>query len=541
MTIRRDAASSSRDRRPARPVLQERRVGVKFTPRAVVHVETIGGAGYSWGERCRTRCLVERPSPLLSRLLRVARGGRRVAARAFGALLLAATVLAASGAGGAARAQTTAFLPSPTPSAKAAVVDARLGIHPDKTRFVLELSDTVPFTVTAQANPYRIIVDLPDLAWTGGAVPMEGKGIVARYRYSTPTPGALRVTFETVGPAKVREAYMIPPRDGHQSRFVLDLERASPVEFQRLAAAAPPEPKRPTERTAKSEGKGEAAPGLALSAPPSAPAEPPSVPPPAQIIPAALPMAAPSLTVPVSPAPKAPSLLEKPLIVLDPGHGGPDPGAIGVGGLHEKDITLAAAREAKRQLEATGRYRVRLTRDKDVFIRLRDRVAIAREADASLFISLHADSIGAGEMRGLSIYTLSDKASDREAEMLAAKENRADAIAGLDLSGENDLVASILIDLAQRDTMNHSKRFAKIALENLGREVKLIPSKPHRQAGFAVLTAPDVPSALIEMGYLSSRQDASLLTTADHREKLGRALARTIDAYFKWLSGAKAG
>lgn len=476
--------------------------------------------------------------PLTRHFHSVALGARRAGGRALGALLLVA-VMAALVMTGAARAQTTAFLPSLTPPTKAAVVDARLGLHPDKTRFVLELSDAVSFTVTALAKPYRIIVDLPDLAWSGGGLPMEGKGIVARYSYATPTPGVLRITFETVGPAKVREAYTIPPREGHQTRFVLDLERASPVEFQRLAAIAPPTSKHPTEHVGRSEGKGTAAPGLALSArPPPEPDEPPS----AQLIPAALPMAPPSVTVPVKPPSRAEKpLAEKPLIVLDPGHGGPDPGAIGVGGLYEKDITLAAAREAKRQLEATGRYRVRLTRDKDVFIRLRDRVAIAREAEADLFISLHADSIGSGEMRGLSIYTLSNKASDREAEMLAAKENRADAIAGLDLSGENDLVASILIDLAQRDTMNHSTRFAKIALEHLGREVKLIPRKPHRQAGFAVLTAPDVPSALIEMGYLSSRQDASLLTTADHREKLGRSLARTIDAYFKWLSGAKAG
>ena len=124
-------------------------------------------------------------------------------------------------------------------------------------------------------------------------------------------------------------------------------------------------------------------------------------------------------------------------------------------------------------------------------------------------------------------------------EMLAAKENRADALAGIDLSSENDLVASILIDLAQRDTKNHSKRFANMALEHLGREVKLIPNRPHRQAGFAVLTAPDMPSALVEMGYLSSPQDANLLTKSAHREKLGRGMVRTIDAYFKWLGAAQ--
>lgn len=473
---------------------------------------------------------------------------RSLGVRAVGAALLAAAwggLIGGGGfVGGPAWAQTTALLPSPPPTAKAAVVDARLGLHPDKTRFVLELSESVPFTVSLAANPYRVIVDLPDLAWTGGGLPVEGKGIVARYRYSSPSPGALRLTFETVGPAKLREAYMIPPREGHQSRLVLDLERASPVEFQRLAAAAPAAPKRTPERgegARNTESAARAAVGEAEAAP-NPPADPS---PPAQLLPVGLPTGAPRMTLPVPSAPvpsaKPTPEAEKPLIVLDPGHGGPDPGAIGVGGLHEKDITLAAAREAKRQLEATGRYRVKLTRDRDVFIRLRDRVAMAREADASLFLSLHADSIGSGEMRGLSIYTLSDKASDREAEMLAAKENRADSIAGADLSGKDDLVAGILIDLAQRDTMNHSKRFAKIALEHLGREVTLIPSKPHRQAGFAVLTAPDVPSALIEMGYLSSRQDANLLTTADHREKLGRALARTIDAYFRWLSGAKGG
>lgn len=456
--------------------------------------------------------------PFLRRLPAARRG---TGPRALVAALLVGLAVSVTGVG-AARAQTTAALPAPPP--KPAVVDARLGLHPDKTRFVLELSDAVPFTATVAANPYRIVVDLPELVWPGSGVPMEGKGLVARYRYGVAEPGTLRVTFETVGPAKLRDAYMLPPRDGHQPRLVLDIERTTPAEFQRVAAAAPPDP----QRAARG--------GNATQATmPFAPL--PSVPP-AQVVPAAIP-SAPPVALPAPAAPKAPSMVEKPLIVLDPGHGGADPGAIGVGGVHEKDVTLAAAREAKRQLEATGRYRVRLTRDSDVFIRLRDRVGIAREADADLFISLHADSIGSGDMRGLSIYTLSDKASDREAEMLAAKENRADAIAGMDLSGENALVASILIDLAQRDTMNHSKRFAKFALETMGRDVPLIPSKPHRQAGFAVLTAPDVPSALIEMGYLSSKQDANLLTTAAHREKLGRALARTIDSYFKWLAGTK--
>ncbi|HRQ82044.1 MAG TPA: N-acetylmuramoyl-L-alanine amidase, partial [Azospirillaceae bacterium] len=226
-----------------------------------------------------------------------------------------------------------------------------------------------------------------------------------------------------------------------------------------------------------------------------------------------------------------------PVVVIDPGHGGADPGAIGVGGVYEKDITLAAARELRRQLQAAGRYQVKLTRDSDVFIRLRDRVAIGREAGADLFISLHADALGSEQVRGLSIYTLSTKASDREAEMLAAKENRADAIVGMDLSAENQLVASILIDLAQRDTMNQSKRFASQALTHLSKDVRLLASKPQREAGFAVLTAPDVPSVLVEMGYLSNPTDAKLLNTADHREKLARDLVRAIDSYFAKRDG----
>jgi N-acetylmuramoyl-L-alanine amidase len=469
-------------------------------------------------------------------------------ARVLGAVLpvlLALVLLAGLPAAQTAAAQTTAALPSPPP--RTAVVDARLGIHPDKTRFVLEVSDPVSFSVSLAADPYRIIVDLPDLVWPGGSLPVEGKGVVARYYHAAGGPRGTRLTFETVGPAKLREGYMIPPRDGRQPRLVLDLEKTTTAEFRQLAAAS-----------GVASGKGQLTMGAAVASAMAVPmpvpvpapspqddppasgivsAPPPFAPlppiPPAQLMPASLPSA------PPLPDSKPSTVTEKPLIMLDPGHGGQDPGAVGVGGIYEKDITLAAAREVKRQLEATGRYRVRLTRDADVFIRLRDRVAIGREAGADLFISLHADSISSGDMRGLSIYTLSDKASDREAEMLAAKENRADALVGLDLSGENQLVANILIDLAQRDTKNHSKRFATLALQSLGREVPLIPSKPHRQAGFAVLTAPDVPSVLVEMGYLSNRKDAGLLSSAAHRERLGRGLARTIDAYFRWLHGAQ--
>ncbi|WP_246338066.1 N-acetylmuramoyl-L-alanine amidase [Azospirillum oleiclasticum] len=416
--------------------------------------------------------------------------------------------LAASSGRGAEVAQATAALPAPISSV--AVLDARLGVHADKTRFVLELSQEVPFRVTALADPYRVVVDLPELAWPGGAVPVPGKGLVVSYRYGLFEPGNLRIVFDTSGPVRVRESFMLPAQDGRQPRLVLDLEPVDRRAFDRAYAAAVLAP------------GGAGAAGVATPLP----ARPP-----------VLPVAA-AMVVPIPPPlpPRPVPVPEKPVVAIDPGHGGVDPGAVGVGDVYEKTITLATARELRRHLEATGRYRVVMTRDKDVFVPLRDRVAIARDAGADLFISLHADSIGSTAIRGLSVYTLSDQASDREAEMLAAKENRADAIAGMNLASENDQVASILINLAQRDTMNHSKRFANTVLEHLRREVKLLPAKPHRQAGFAVLTAPDVPSVLVEMGYLSSPADANLLTSQAHREKLARSLTRGIDAYFTWLA-----
>jgi N-acetylmuramoyl-L-alanine amidase len=224
------------------------------------------------------------------------------------------------------------------------------------------------------------------------------------------------------------------------------------------------------------------------------------------------------------------------MVVIDPGHGGADPGAISINGVYEKAITLQVARALREQLLATGRYRVALTRDGDDFVRLRDRVAQAREQGADLFISLHADSLGQANVSGMSVYTLSDKASDREAEMLAARENRADALGGLDLKAETDEVVSILIDLAQRDTLNQSRRVANLLVEEMGKQVRLLP-RPHRSAGFAVLTAPDVPSVLIELGYLSNPKDAKMLTQTEHQVRLARSIARGIDGYFAAATG----
>ena len=231
----------------------------------------------------------------------------------------------------------------------------------------------------------------------------------------------------------------------------------------------------------------------------------------------------------VRPKPEGPA--PKKVVVIDPGHGGIDPGAVGRRGVYEKRVTLAMGLQLRRELMRRGRYEVVMTRQNDTFVRLRERVAMARAAGADLFISLHADSNPKRSVRGASVYTLSEKASDKEAADLAAKENRADLIAGMDLTGESQEVANILIDLAQRETMNHSAVFAKDLVNDLKRATKLL-RKTHRFAGFAVLKAPDVPSVLIEMGYLSNATDEGRLIKPEYRAELAKTIAAAVDRFF---------
>lgn len=348
---------------------------------------------------------------------------------------------------------------------------ARLGDHGDKTRFVLELTRDAPFTILPDAK--AVVVEM-EAALDAPLPPAKGLVRAVGVRPGSKA-GRLRLVLTTTGPVRVLLAEVIPPRDGKPPRFIMDLAPDT------------------------------AGPGAVLT-----------------------PASVSTLNPPVPREKPKPPL---PMIVIDPGHGGQDPGAIAVGGAYEKDITLAMAKEVRRQLLATGRYRVALTREKDVFIPLRDRPAIARAKGADLFISLHADSINSKQIRGLSIYTLSDKASDREAEMLAQRENQSDAIVGMDLSGHRPDVATILIGLSQRETMNQSRRFAATLLKGLDPNIAVLPG-PLRSAGFAVLTAPDVPAVLVEMGYLSHSQDAKLLTSDTYRKRVASSLLRAVDGFF---------
>jgi len=222
---------------------------------------------------------------------------------------------------------------------------------------------------------------------------------------------------------------------------------------------------------------------------------------------------------------------KKPVIMIDAGHGGKDPGATGGHNQYEKDLTLKYAKYLTDKLNKTGRYTALMTREEDVFIYLKERVAIAREAEADVFISLHADSAGEASARGISVYTVSEKASDKEAAALAKQENKADEIAGVKLHKDTE-VSDILIDLAQRDTKNKSSRLADaMVAEFKSQNMTLLPH-PHRYAGFRVLKAHDIPSLLIEMGFLTNEQDQKLLKTMKFKNQLSKSIITALDDYF---------
>ncbi|MFP6743729.1 MAG: N-acetylmuramoyl-L-alanine amidase [Alphaproteobacteria bacterium] len=367
-----------------------------------------------------------------------------------------------------------------------AVTGIRMGAQTETTRVVLDLTADLEHKIFTLPDPYRVVIDLPEVEWQLPAKTLNaGLGMVQRFRYGLFQPGVSRVVLDVSGPVIVSRAFMLQPTAKFSWRLVLDLTPVSIADFDQQAA-------------------------LAFSGEPLAATEP-------------------------TPLPGAASAStgDKPLIVIDPGHGGIDPGTIGIGGSYEKAITLACALELRRQIEARGEFRVLLTRDRDVFVPLRQRVKFARDNGADLFISLHADALDNRTVKGATVYTLSENASDSEAAELAAKENKSDVIAGVNLADDvyDDDVAEILIDLAQRETMNLSAEFANLAISELASEGDVL-RKSHRFAGFRVLKAPDVPSVLIELGYVSNPEDESRLNDPAHRRLLMAALRRAIDSYF---------
>ncbi len=398
----------------------------------------------------------------------------------------------------------------------ATAVGLRFGENGSITRIVVDFDRKVSFAARSESDPDRLVIDLGAVAWQlDGDAGRPPRGLARGYEVAS-SPDGSRLTIALAGQVRVANALLLPPsRDSAFHRLVVDVVAAQSAGGSPAAAAvAVPAPV--------------AAVPIRPAAGPPAAADRHPVP-----IPATRPrdLAAVPRGGATASGKAATRASERPVIVLDPGHGGIDPGAIAAGGLKEKDLVLEMARELRNMIERSGRYRVVLTRDGDEFIRLRDRSAKARQLGGQVFISLHADSLRLTELRGASIYTLSEKASDEEAAKFAALENKSDVLSGADLSQHDAVVATILIDLAQRDTNNRSIAFADLLSEELASVTSLV--KRHRRfAGFAVLKSPDVPSVLLELGYLSNPDEARNLAQPDYRAKLGHAIVRALDRYF---------
>jgi N-acetylmuramoyl-L-alanine amidase len=390
--------------------------------------------------------------------------------------------------------------------------DARLAGDAKQTRFVLDLDKTVPFRAFALADPYRVVVDVPQInfqlpAGTGAA----GRGLIKAFRYGLVMPGGSRIVFDLTGPAKIANSYVLEAANGQPSRLVLEFAETDSASFvQSLTTESRPE-LRPAIADAvanapAADAKSDAGPEAKLSD------------------------SKPSNSKPSDS--KSEAADSRPLIVIDPGHGGPDNGTQ-ANGQNEKSLVLAFGLALRDRIEKAGKYRVVMTRTDDTFIPLNDRVKIARSQSAALFVSIHADFLPhrEGDVQGATIYTVSDKASDAEAERLAEAENKADAIGGVNLTEEPTDVADILIDLAQRETRTFSNRFARLLAGEMKNATRMY-KHPLKSAGFRVLKAPDVPSVLVELGYVSNKSDLEHLVSENWRSKTVVSMAQAIDAFF---------
>ena len=370
--------------------------------------------------------------------------------------------------------------------------DVRLAGDEKKTRFVLDLDKPVQFRAFTLTDPYRAVVDISQVSFQLPAgVGAAGRGLIKAFRYGMVMPGGSRIVFDLTGPARIANSFMLDAANGQPPRLVLELEQTDG------AAAVPPR---------ASEVRPELRPAIADASAASLPA-------------AAI---APKAAEPVDP---------RPVVVIDPGHGGIDNGTQS-GGESEKSLVLGFGLALRDRIEKSGKYRVVMTRTDDTFIPLADRVKIARSQSAALLVSIHADALPRrdGDAQGATIYTLSDRGSDAEAERLAEAENKADAIGGVNLTEEPTEVADILIDLAQRETRTFSNRFARVLMGEMKRTVRM-HKHPLKSAGFRVLKAPDIPSVLVELGYVSNKGDLEHLVSESWRSRTVGSMAQAIDAF----------
>jgi N-acetylmuramoyl-L-alanine amidase len=418
-----------------------------------------------------------------------------VAGRANRRILLGCAVVCAAAWSCSDAAVRAAQTEPPSPAAGSnfpIASDVRLAGDEKKTRFVLDLDKPVQFRAFTLTDPYRAVVDISQVSFQLPAgVGTAGRGLIKAFRYGMVMPGGSRIVFDLTGPARVANSFMLDAANGQPPRLVLELEQTDG------AVAVPPR---------ASEVRPELRPAIADASAASLPA-------------AAI-------------APKAPEPVDpRPVVVIDPGHGGIDNGTQS-GGESEKSLVLGFGLALRDRIEKSGKYRVVMTRTDDTFIPLADRVKIARSQSAALLVSIHADALPRrdGDAQGATIYTLSDRGSDAEAERLAEAENKADAIGGVNLTEEPTEVADILIDLAQRETRTFSNRFARVLMGEMKRTVRM-HKHPLKSAGFKVLKAPDIPSVLVELGYVSNKGDLEHLVSETWRSRTVGSMAQAIDAF----------
>jgi N-acetylmuramoyl-L-alanine amidase len=352
-----------------------------------------------------------------------------------------------------------------------------------QTRLTIDLSRRIDMRAFTLADPYRVVIEIPQVdfqlpANTGD----QGRGIIKAFRYGLVMSGGSRIVIDLTGPVRVTKALVLEPADGRPAQMVLDVMAVDRETFLRAAAIDNHLPRaRPPARAGRDETTGDS----------------------------------------------------RPVVVIDAGHGGIDPGTRAPTGEIEKDLTLEFAIALRGKLEAAGKYRVMMTRFDDRFIELSERVQIARAQRAQLLISIHCDALarGDGEAQGATVYTLSDQASDAEAQRLADAENRADAIGGVDLADAPNEIADILIDLAQRETKSFTANFARNVVKEMSTTARM-HKHPQKSAGFRVLKAPDVPSVLIELGYVSNPRDLKQLVSESWRARTADAVAHAVQTYF---------
>jgi N-acetylmuramoyl-L-alanine amidase len=354
------------------------------------------------------------------------------------------------------------------------------------TRLAFELTRKIDAAAFPVARPERIVVETPELSFrmdpaVGQHAGGKAKGLIRSFRFGQFAPGKSRIVIDLARPAQLLKAACVDGPAG--PRLEIDLSETDASAFAAAAEAA-------------------RARHAAVDAPSAAPAPSP-----------------------------APVVGDAPVLVIDPGHGGVDIGASGKRGEMEKMIVLEFARALRARLESKRAVRVILTRDDDVFIPLEERVRFARSHDAALFLSIHADTLGEASVEGATVYTLSAKASDAEAARIAETENRADQAAGVLPPAEAEEIGDILLELTRRETKAFSRQFAEALIERW-RDAGSLNKNPNRAAGFVVLKAHDVPSVLLELGYLSSERDLARLSSPQWRERAAEATATAIEAYF---------